>query len=235
MNRLNIEIMKKLLNISFLVLVGVVLASCALDNYDSPEAHLQGHLVYNGDPIEVSTNDVYFQLWEPGWENSVPINVNVDQDGSFSALLFNANYKLVFPSGQGPFMSNQDTLELVVKGGETVDLDVTPYYMVRNPQISGSGSTVNASCSLEQIITDANARNVERVTLYINKTQFVGPATNIALADLWGGDIVDINDIDLSVGVPTIVPGQDYVFARIGLKIDGVEDMIFSPIQKIDL
>lgn len=227
--------MKKIAYILSHVLVAVMLASCALDNYDEPQARLEGQLVYNGDPIEVSTRDVEFQLWEPGWDLYTPIRVSVAQDGSFSALLFNANYKLVIPAGQGPFMSNQDTLDIVVNGNETMDLEVTPFYMVRNPQLNLSGTTISASCSLEQIITDANARNVERVTLYVNKTQFVGPTTNVGLVDLWGGDIVDINDINMSIEVPTIVPGQNYVFARIGLKVEGVEDMIFGPVERIDL
>jgi hypothetical protein len=30
-------------------------------------------------------------------------------------------------------------------------------------------------------------------------------------------------------------PTQNYVFARIGVKIAGVEDLIFSPVQKVQL
>jgi hypothetical protein len=35
------------------------------------------------------------------------------------------------------------------------------------------------------------------------------------------------------VSVQAISPTQAYVFARIGLKIAGVEDRIFSPVEKI--
>lgn len=229
--------MRKLLNITFQALLGVSLVSCALDNYDAPEAHLEGRLVYNGEAIAVSSNDVYFQLWEPGWQNVVPINVSVDQDGSFSAMLFNANYKLVFPSGQGPFVSNQDTLEVSVKGNEKMDLEVTPYYMVRNANISGAGTAVSATFGVEKIITDERARDIERVSLYINKTAFVGPSgpTHIAASDLSGGSITDMSSISLNVTVPAIVPSQNYVFGRVGVKIAGVEDMIFSDVMKITL
>jgi hypothetical protein len=71
------------------------------------------------------------------------------------------------------------------------------------------------------------------VSLYVNKTQFVSGADNIAIKDMVGTDIADPNNISLTVKVPPIVPKQNYVFARIGLKIAGVEDMIFSPVQKI--
>jgi hypothetical protein len=39
----------------------------------------------------------------------------------------------------------------------------------------------------------------------------------------------------LKATVPAITPTQNYVFARIGLKVTGVEDMIFSPVVKINL
>jgi hypothetical protein len=35
--------------------------------------------------------------------------------------------------------------------------------------------------------------------------------------------------------VPAIVPTQNYVYARVGVKIAGVEDMIFSPVVKVTL
>jgi hypothetical protein len=37
----------------------------------------------------------------------------------------------------------------------------------------------------------------------------------------------------MQVTIPTIVPTQNYVFARVGIKIAGVEDRIFSPVQKL--
>ncbi len=67
----------------------------------------------------------------------------------------------------------KDTVYVNINGSQTLDIEVTPYYMIRNPQITASGGNVNATVSLEKIITDANAKDVERVTLYVNKTQFV--------------------------------------------------------------
>jgi hypothetical protein len=109
--------------------------------------------------------------------------------------------------------------------------------MIRNSQITGSGTTVSATFKIEKIITDANAKDIERVNLYINKTQFVSGNGDqqIANAELSGGAITDPNNVSLTVTVPDMVPTQNYVFARIGLKIAGVEDMIFSPLQKVQL
>lgn len=225
--------------IIYLALI-VVLASCKKDNYEEPGSAFEGRIVYNGEPINVEYEQVFFELWQPGFGKLAPINVAVAQDGSYSSLLFDGDYKLVFGGGLGPFMSKtisaaaKDTVYVNINGSQNLDIEVTPYYMIRNPQITASGGNVNATVSLEKIITDANAKNVERVTLYINKTQFVSGNGNSNIGNA-NGDIANLNSISMSVKVPAIVPAQNYVFARVGVKIAGVQDMMFSPLQKVQL
>ncbi|HEX2536422.1 MAG TPA: DUF3823 domain-containing protein, partial [Chitinophagaceae bacterium] len=86
-----------------------------------------------------------------------------------------------------------------------------------------------------KIITDGNARDVEQVGLYINKTQFVSSRNEEKIREttMGGGSITDMNNIMLEVDVPSMTPTQNYVFARIGVKIAGVEDRLFSPVVKI--
>lgn len=217
-----------------------LLASCSKDNYDAPGSLFSGRIVYNGEPIQVEYNQVRFQLWQSGFGKLTPIDVNIKQDGTFSAMLFDGSYKLSFPGGQGPYMtvkngSVKDTLGIEVKGSTTMDINVVPYYMVRNPQFSINAGKVTGSIKLEKIITDANAKNVDRVYLYLNTTQFVSGAgsAKVAEASVAGSAITDMNNISLNVNVPTLVRSQNYIFARIGVKISGVEDMIFSPVQEL--
>lgn len=109
-----------------------------------------------------------------------------------------------------------------------------PYYLIRTPQLAAASAKVTGSFKIEKIITDANAKDIENVKLYINKTQFVSEGdNNIGTTSLDGSAIVDVNNVSVSVAIPAIVPTQNYVYARIGLKISGVEDRIFSPVQKI--
>lgn len=221
--------------------LGIGITSCEFDNYDEPESQLQGRIVYNGEPINVGYNDVSMQLWEPGWQLRSAINVLVDQDGSYSALLFDAPYKLVIQPAQGPFRSiknevtQSDTIMVDLKGDQTLDIEVMPYYMIRNAQIAKAGSDVTANFGLEQIITDANAKNVENVTLYVSRTMFVDRGNNIATKQLNGGDITDMNNISMSLTVPALTTAQSDIFARVGVKIAGVEDMLYSPVQKLPL
>jgi hypothetical protein len=54
-------------------------------------------------------------------------------------------------------------------------------------------------------------------------------------SELAAGDISNMNNISLSVPVPDFVVDQDYLFARVGVKIQNVEDLLFSTVQKINL
>jgi len=231
----------KLKLIIALGVIGSFLASCQKDNFDEPGSKLEGKLVYNGEAINVSYNDVTFQLWEPGWQKKGEINVAVDQDGTYSAMLFNANYKLVIPSNQGPFKSKlntetgSDTILVKLDGSKVMDIEVVPYYMIRTPQFTVSGREVTGTFKAEQIITGTSAKNIERVNLYVNKTQFVDFRSNLASAELAGASVTFGTTVSLKATVPAITPTQNYVFARIGLKIAGIEDMIFSPVVKVNL
>ena len=131
--------------------------------------------------------------------------------------------------------SAKDTLYVKLAGNQQLDVEVLPYYMIRNAQFSGGESKVNVALKLEKIITDVNAKAIERVSLYVNKTEFVARATNIAVTDVAGADVKDLNSINLTAIVPAITPTQKYVFARVGVKIKDVEDMVFSAVQKVQL
>lgn len=232
-------IMKKyFLYIIFLAL-GAGVLSCKKDNYDPPSVTLKGRLVYNGEPLGVEWDKVNYELYQYGFGKVGPIGNTFMQDGSYSMLLFNGQYKLIIPNGQGAFQWKQtpqgrpDTVVIDLNGDQTVDLDVKPYYMIRNPQLTAGNGKVTASFSIEKIITDASARNIENVALYINKTSYVSGTDNNGSASVNGADITNPAAVSLSVDIPNMSPTQNYVFARIGLKVDGLEDRIFSPLVKL--
>lgn len=233
--------MNKILNkLSMFAVALLLLTGCALDNYEEPGSFLKGRIVYQGEPIGVEYNQVSFQLWEPGWELSKSIDVTVSQDGEFSALLFDAQYKLIIPSHQGPFMSiensgtNSDTIIVDLNGSTEMDIEVLPFYVFNSADMSVSGTTVNMSASLKKVVSGVDERNIDRVNLYISKTHFVSGNTSVSSAEIGGGDITDIGNITLSTEIPDLTPSQSYVYARVGVKISGVEDMLFSPVQKLE-
>lgn len=235
--------MKPLSFICLIVLSMSAMYGCKkYDNTPAPSVTLTGRLVYNGDSIGVADNQVPLQLYQYGLGKVGPINLTFTQSGGFSELLFAGNYKLTIPSGQGPFLwkktaaGNPDSLSVTVNNNMTVDVPVTPYYMIRNPQISKSGTNIVGTFKAEKIVTDANARNIEFVAIYLNKTTFVSNISDQIMVNADGSPaqmkqttIADPNNISLSVAIPAMPVTQNYVFARMGIKIAGVEDMIFLP------
>jgi len=232
-------------------MAGVVLTSCEYDNYASPSIQFTGRIVYQGEPVcvksssghDINNANVYFNLFEPGWQKSnMPIRVVVNQDGSFSSLLFSANYKMVMPAGVGPYVASSDTTAITIDGKKAMDIDVTPYYMVRNPSYSMSGGTVTATFKIEKIITDARAQDIQSVYLYINRLLTTDDSNNIAFTELSGNSITDMNNITMQVKMPDlsslglgISTNQTTIFARIGVSINNVNSMLFSPVEEITI
>lgn len=215
-----------------------LLSACEKDNYDAPSSHLTGRLLYNGEAINVEADRVPFELYQYGFGKVGPINGYITPDGSYSHMLHDGEYKFLIRPGQGPFRwtdngGKPDTITIQVNGNTVRDIEVTPYYMIRTPDIGYAGGNVAATFKIEQIITGPDAKNIERAALFVNKTIFVGVDNNIARADIVNADIADPNSVTLQVNVPAISPAQNYVFARIGVKTEGVEDWIFTPVQKL--
>lgn len=233
-----------------LLLWSMFFYSCKKDNYAPPNLTFSGRATYNGTPIGLKNNNggsVYFELWQPGFGSSGPINVYFDQDGSFSSLLFSGNYKMVIPASQGPFMSiknqetNSDTTLVTLTANKTIDIEVLPYYMISKETFKlNADSTVNASCAVTQIITDNNARKIDYIGLFVNRTSFVDDDNNVAKNTIDGSALNDLSNISFKAKIPANisngnigVPTQKYFFVRIGLKISGRDGMLFSSIQKI--
>lgn len=226
-------------SIMAMLALGVLFASCQKDNYAEPKTSLTGNIVYQGQPIGVEYSQTRLQLWQPGFGKTGAIDVAIDQNGSYSALLFDGSYKLVIPKSEGPWKSiinaatGNDTTLVTLNGNQQLDIEVLPYYVFKTATISGGEKKVNATVALDKIITGADAKDVERVSLYVSKTMFVSRANNISSKDMNGADITDLGNFSISADVPSITPTQNYVFARVGIKIAGVEDMLFSKVEKI--
>ena len=233
--------MKKNIQLIIAFFTVLTLGSCAKDNFEEPESDFSGRFVYEGEPLQFRHNAFKAELWQRGFGNFGVINVNINQEGLFAARMFDGDYKFTVSNGQVPFLwpknaaGAPDSLSISLSGDQTRDIEVQPYYMIRTPQITIAGGQVSASCAIEKIITDANGRNLERVSLYLNKTQFVDDSDDRRLASTDAENIGNLSNITMSLAVPNISPSQNYVFARIGLKMAGIENMIFSPVVKLNM
>src|SRR4030095_14645758 len=152
------------LSIAILVLV----TGCKKDNYDPPTSQLTGRVVFQGQAVGVRSNIIQLELWQSGYQLYTKIPVNVAQDGTFSAALFDGDYKLTRLKGNGPWADNTDTIAVQVRGATTVDVPVDPYFLTKSETITkATATTINATFSLQRVNT---TKNLELVRLYIGQT-----------------------------------------------------------------
>ncbi|MDR1813863.1 MAG: DUF3823 domain-containing protein [Tannerella sp.] len=211
---------------SILMFVG-----CEYDNYDPPTSILSGKVVWQNEPIGVRSTGTRLELWQDGYALRAKIDVYIDQDGSFSACLFDGNYKLVRLAG-APWENQTDTLPVTVKGNTVVDVPVTPYFVVRNASFNHSGSSVTATFTIEKVSATAT---LSLARLYIGKTIITDQNNNAANVTLNASDISLGQSATISVDVPSSLASADYVFARIGVQTSGVGELYYTAPQKIQL
>src|SRR5690349_15530892 len=112
-------------NLLLLLIVVSVLGGCKKDNKEPPKSVLTGTVLVEGtkQAVGVASNRVQLELWQNGYALFQKIPVYIDQDGTFSATLFDGQYKLVRLSG-APWTNNTDTITVNLKGSSTVDVPV---------------------------------------------------------------------------------------------------------------
>jgi Protein of unknown function (DUF3823) N-terminal domain/Domain of unknown function (DUF3823_C) len=220
------------------LLLAVLLAGCGeYDNFEPPKSTLTGKVVYNGQPVGVRSGTVRLELRQPGPEYPIwkanKIDVHVAQDGSFSAVLFDGNYKLTRVPGNGPWASQTDTINVEVRGGATVEVPVEPFFVIKNESFEKNGNAINSTFSLQRGNT---SRNLERVNLYLSSTTIVDATKQSANGEKLAAAVTDLSQpVSLSVNIPSSLAGKPYIYARVGVKTAGIEELAYSAPQKIML
>lgn len=230
-------------------ILGMSLSACGLldiDNYDAPSSMLSGTLLYDGQPVPVRTGGVELELWEPGWELNQKIPVYVAQNGTYSAMLFDGDYRLNTIANNGPWVNRTDTITIQVRGNTQVDVPVRPYYMVRNPQVTydqntGAGGTVNATFQIETV---DGSRQLEWAALYVATTSLVDRTNRVVQLERPRAQLPanwETVPVTLSVALPANIrqtpspQPRERVFVRIGIKSVGLAEMIFSPLIELGI
>lgn len=223
--------MKILSNIFSLLVLVVLFSGCGKDNYDAPDSRLTGTITYNGEALNLrgTGEAIQLQLFQDGYDKHDPISVYVGQDGVFSAMLFDGEYKLVTRDGNGPWVNNRDTMIVNLKGNTDIKLEVTPYFLIKNEQINVSESAMTASFTIEQIVPSAT---INKVMLILSKTQFVDDVNNV-----FRQDISDVKpgavSFSADISGNTDVSNAKALYARVGVLANGADQAIYSSIIRI--
>jgi len=220
--------------ISLLISAAAVFAiGCKKDNYEAPKSMLTGRVVYQGQPVGLRSGGVQLELWQHGYKLFSKIPVYVDQDGSFSAQLFDGNYKLVLLKGNGPWADNTDSIDVKLNGSLNVDVPVDPYFIITNESFQNNAGTVTASFTLQQVNT---TKALDRVKIYLGGTVIVDENNNAAAAEKNAAAVGDFSSpVSISVTIPASLVKKGYLFARVGVRAVGTAEYLYTQPQKIDL
>lgn len=213
------------------------LVSCEYDNYDAPNTTLSGRVAYNGQAVNVKNNQVSFRLYEPGWElsSSTYTTVQVAQDGTFSASVYTGKtYKLIRVENVGPWVNPTAADTITVSNcasSQTVDMPVVPYYLLENASVDCSGKIVSGTCVIREVTA---GKKIEKVGLYSGRNVIVDDTYNFGYSestDVQAGSSVTLT-VDLSAlsvnSTANSLPSTGFIYARMGLKIEGIDAMVYT-------
>ncbi|MDR2914048.1 MAG: DUF3823 domain-containing protein [Tannerella sp.] len=208
------------------------ITGCEYDNYDEPNAILSGKVVYNDNPVGVRTNGTQLELWQDGYPLQTKIPVYIAHDGTFSAAVFNGQYKIVRLAGAPWEAQSGDTLIVDVRGNTTVDVPVRPYFIINNENYQKGSGTVTAKFTVGKVVESAQ---IQVINLYLGKSILTDQNRNekIATLDLSGYTIGQ--EATITAEIPANLLSEDYIFARVGVRSTLSNEFYYTQIQKISL
>lgn len=222
----------------YMVAVSACFTACQYDNFEAPKSILSGKIIHNGTALQIRNNGPELELWQDGFALYSKINVYVDQNGHFSAQLFDGQYKLTRLSNAPWLHQPKDTIIVNVKGNTTVDVPVTPYFNVQNASASYSNNIVKGDFEVSKILESAQ---IDDVKMFISTTNIVDNVNNEQNASLPVSALVFGNKISITTSLrddlvkKTKKININHLFVRIGVKSKSAGEYNFSNVLKVDL
>lgn len=218
----------KTIKSSLIVLIALAAASCEFDNFEEPKSTLSGRVVYNNEALGLRSNGVELELWQRGYDLFQKIPVYVAQDGTFSAVVFDGDYKMTLIRGNGPWMDQTDSIDVQVRGSQMMDVEVQPYYLIRNPSYTVNGSNLSVTFTVEGVNT---SRNLEYAAIYMGRTNLTDAVRNEGVHRIPVENIVFDTPITVEIPIPAGVAGKSEIFVRVGAKTTGVAELVYSQVE----
>lgn len=220
-----------------IIFLAIGLTGCEYDNYEPPKSQLSGRILFDGKPVGIRQGISVLQLTQPGFQTVTPINVNVKQDGTFSSMLFDGDYKLIQVAGNGPWEASTATIDVSVKGSTTIDVQVKPYFSINDVSFVVENNVLKTSCL---VVNNVAGRQLERISLILGKTTIVDDPTKLVpnpvdpLSSKAGTGLNFTQPILLSqnLAVPPLTT-TPFLYARIAVKVVGVPELLYSNVFSV--
>jgi len=219
--------MKKI-TYNILFLLGMLLIySCEKDNYESPDATMQGAILDAGGvplQLEQGQGTGRIRMEDKSWsDNPIPFYLNFKQDGSYiNNKLFAGTY-LVTPV-EGAFYPVEET-EVEVKGSIKHDFHVVPYLnveWVQEPEVLPDGK-VTATFKFTRNAGPAGEAMPDLLDyqLFISTTQYVG--NNNFDGTIVAGVVNTSNDMEnVNITITSTAPMKysTTYWVRVGVRVN---------------
>lgn len=220
-------------NISILSCLLLLFSACKKDNLKEPGAKITGRIIYQGQPVGVRSSGVQFEIWQSGYQLFSKIPLNIAQDGTFSAALFNGDYKIVRSPGAGPWADNTDTINVKLNGTANVDVPIEPFFIIKNATFEKNGATgIKATFTVEKNTT---TKTLELARIYIGPNLILDQNNNSANAQLTAASMTIGQPVTINVTIPASIVNEDYIFVRAAVKTSGVAELLYTQSQKFQL
>ncbi len=226
----------------------LLFVACEKDNYDPPTTVFVGKLSYNGNPVpwngntETPAEAEIIQLYQDGFGKYAPINVRVADDGTFKALLFDGEYKMIMKNTQYPFLFEEwpvnekgklDTIRFTLNGKKEFDIKVKPFFEISNLSSKAEATNVVTTFNLSQLVP---GYKVKAVYAYLHTTVSVNKGTPVNQKV----DNVDITK-PITIKIPVssyrsryINNFREYGFIRIAVEVENATEYLWSEIIQVN-
>lgn len=263
--------MKKTNKISIVVVLlaaaGFLLQSCGKDNKVTyPQSTISGALTYNGQPIGLQStnnqlnsgvatnvlNTMYLRQTGPQPLSGGDMRMVAKSDGTFTYKTFDGDYMILPVAYKSPF-KDFTPVSFTLKGDQTVNIPVQPYFWVSNMQSTFVDSVLVLNFKLDRIVPEyVNAAGLtvvpglEFVRVYFGTTIKADNSANIFSRGAFTTPAQGINingNCSLTINLKgngmttlekqTLKAQTGKLFARVGVKTSNITDPLFAPVIEL--
>lgn len=198
-------------------------ASCALDNFDGPDASIEGAF-YDDETGELVQQEIVngtkIRFEENGWDNPEQQTMVVRNDGTYrNTKMFSGSYDFYFQECN--FIPPVRLIGHEIKKGKNkLDFKVQPYIRIRGAVISKEGNKIVARFHVQPTV---RGYQVESIGLFAHSDESVGAELSSVKVQNGVNAVVEgiesyALEIDLDSNKDKLRSGQSYWF-RVGAKI----------------
>lgn len=235
------------------IIIGLfaILTSCKYDNYDPPKLVFKGGFTYKGSPFLFDGRDnqdafKILQLFQYGYGKSgTPITAQIMSDGSFQQLLFPGDYYITLKNTPYPFTFDNwgksfenlyDTLAAHIINNYTLNIPVTPYFVISDVQTEVSGTDVIVHFKVHKIQEGAKLVSGR---LYVNTATLVnsGVAMSVqqSLSDADTDKTIEMKASIVDYRSKFVNNDRSYMYLRVALETDiSNAYFLWSDVIKVD-